>query len=93
MLGSFSFVAAVVFPRPVQICLIAPFDMTVMYRPPANINRSGFSTVKFASGVSYRGQAFVFFTLVVILGSAIQGALERRKNQRKAAELRRRVGW
>ena len=35
----------------------------------------------------------VFFTLVVILGSAIQGALERRKNQRKAAELRRRVGW
>jgi hypothetical protein len=35
----------------------------------------------------------VFFTLVVILGSAIQGALERRKNERKAAELRRRVGW
>jgi hypothetical protein len=35
----------------------------------------------------------VFFTLVVIFGSVIQGALERRKNQRKAAELRRRVGW
>ena len=35
----------------------------------------------------------VFFTLVVILGSAIQAALERRKEQRKAAELRRRVGW
>jgi hypothetical protein len=35
----------------------------------------------------------VFFTLVVILGSVIQGALERRKDERKAAELRRRVGW
>ena len=35
----------------------------------------------------------VFFTVVVILDRRIQGALERRKEQRKAAELRRRVGW
>jgi nitrogen fixation/metabolism regulation signal transduction histidine kinase len=35
----------------------------------------------------------VFFTLVVILGSAIQAALEKRKQARKAAELRQRVGW
>jgi Kef-type K+ transport system membrane component KefB len=35
----------------------------------------------------------VFFTLVVILGSAIQGRLEKRKNARKATELRKRVGW
>jgi hypothetical protein len=35
----------------------------------------------------------VFFMVVVILGSTIQAALERRKEQRKAAELRRRVGW
>jgi hypothetical protein len=35
----------------------------------------------------------VFFTLVVIVGSAIQAALERRKEERKALELRRRVGW
>jgi hypothetical protein len=35
----------------------------------------------------------VFFTVVVIVGSAIQAGLERRKQQRKAAELRRRVGW
>ncbi len=35
----------------------------------------------------------VFFVLVVILLSALQGLLERRKEQRKAAELRRRVGW
>jgi len=35
----------------------------------------------------------VFFTVVVILGSVIQGTLEKRKDQRKAAELRRRVGW
>jgi hypothetical protein len=35
----------------------------------------------------------VFFALVVILGSALQSALEKRKEQRKAAELRRRVGW
>jgi hypothetical protein len=35
----------------------------------------------------------LFFTLVVILLSALQGHLEKRKDQRKAAELRRRVGW
>ncbi len=35
----------------------------------------------------------VFFTLVVILGSATQAALERRKEARKAADLRRTVGW
>jgi hypothetical protein len=35
----------------------------------------------------------VFFVLVVITGSAIQSRLEKRKDQRKAAELRRRVGW
>ena len=35
----------------------------------------------------------IFFTIVVILGSTIQGTLEKRKEQRKAAELRRRVGW
>jgi hypothetical protein len=35
----------------------------------------------------------VFFVLVVITGSAIQSRLEKRKEQRKAAELRRRVGW
>jgi hypothetical protein len=35
----------------------------------------------------------VFFVFVVITGSAIQSRLEKRKDQRKAAELRRRVGW
>ena len=35
----------------------------------------------------------VFFTLVTIVGSTIQALLERRKEQRKATELRRRVGW
>ncbi|HEU0025116.1 MAG TPA: hypothetical protein VFQ12_10810 [Thermoleophilaceae bacterium] len=35
----------------------------------------------------------IFFTVLVILLSALQGALERRKDERKAAELRRRVGW
>jgi len=35
----------------------------------------------------------VFFTIFVILASTLQGALERRKEERKAAELRRRVGW
>jgi hypothetical protein len=34
-----------------------------------------------------------FFTLTVILLSALQGHLEKRKEQHKAAELRRRVGW
>ena len=35
----------------------------------------------------------VFFTLAVIVGSLIQHALEKRKEARKAVELRRRVGW
>ena len=35
----------------------------------------------------------VFFTLVVIIGSLIQHALDKRKEARKAVELRRRVGW
>jgi hypothetical protein len=35
----------------------------------------------------------LFFTLVVILGSVIQGKLEKRKDRRKAAKLRARSGW
>jgi hypothetical protein len=35
----------------------------------------------------------VGFTLVVILLSVLQGRMEKRKEERKAAELRRRVGW
>ena len=35
----------------------------------------------------------LFFTLVVIFGSLIQGALEKRKERRKAAHLRSRTGW
>jgi hypothetical protein len=35
----------------------------------------------------------VFFVLVVITGSAIQGYLEKRKEAQKALDLRRRVGW
>ena len=35
----------------------------------------------------------LFFTAVIILGSVIQGRLEKLKNARKATELRKRVGW
>jgi hypothetical protein len=35
----------------------------------------------------------IFFAVFVIVASWIQGALERRKQQRKAVELRKRVGW
>ena len=35
----------------------------------------------------------IFFTVFVIVASWIQGALERRKQERKAVELRKRVGW
>jgi hypothetical protein len=35
----------------------------------------------------------VFFTLLVTVLSWVQGRLEQRKDERKAAELRRRVGW
>ena len=35
----------------------------------------------------------IFFTLVVILGTLVQSRLERRKQARKAARMRQRVGW
>ncbi len=35
----------------------------------------------------------VFFAVLVALLSALQARLDRRKEQRKATELRRRVGW
>jgi hypothetical protein len=35
----------------------------------------------------------IFFALFVVVMSWLQGALERRKEQRKAVELRKRVGW
>jgi hypothetical protein len=35
----------------------------------------------------------IFFAVFVILASALQSALDRRKQQRKAVELRRRIGW
>jgi len=35
----------------------------------------------------------IFFTLFVITGSVIQGKLEKRKEAKKAAELRRSIGW
>jgi hypothetical protein len=34
-----------------------------------------------------------FFAIAVILLSALQAWLDRRKEERKAAELRKRVGW
>jgi hypothetical protein len=35
----------------------------------------------------------IFFTVFVIVASWAQSALDRRKQQRKAVELRKRVGW
>jgi hypothetical protein len=35
----------------------------------------------------------IFFTVFVILASWLQAVLDRRKEQRKAVELRKRVGW
>jgi hypothetical protein len=35
----------------------------------------------------------VFFAVFVILASWLQAVLDRRKEQRKAVELRKRVGW
>ena len=34
-----------------------------------------------------------FFAIFVLLMSILQGRLERRKEERKAVELRKRVGW
>ena len=35
----------------------------------------------------------IFFTIMVIVGTLIQSSLERRKEARKAARMRQRVGW
>ncbi|MEA2331654.1 MAG: hypothetical protein QOH58_1792 [Thermoleophilaceae bacterium] len=35
----------------------------------------------------------IFFTVLVTLLSVLQGKLEKRKEARKAVELRKRVGW
>ena len=35
----------------------------------------------------------IFFAVFVIVASWIQATLDRRKQERKATELRRRVGW
>jgi hypothetical protein len=35
----------------------------------------------------------IFFAVFVVVASWIQSVLERRKDQRKAVELRKRVGW
>jgi hypothetical protein len=35
----------------------------------------------------------IFFAVFVIVASWLQDVLDRRKQQRKAVELRRRVGW
>jgi nitrogen fixation/metabolism regulation signal transduction histidine kinase len=35
----------------------------------------------------------LFFVLVVIVGTIVQGRLERRKDAKKAARMRQRVGW
>ena len=35
----------------------------------------------------------LFFVLVVVLGSAIQNALDKRKKAKKAARMSSRVGW
>jgi H+/Cl- antiporter ClcA len=35
----------------------------------------------------------VFFTVFVIVMSALQGALEKRKEARKASDLKQRIGW
>ena len=35
----------------------------------------------------------IFFAVFVILASALQAFLDKRKEQRKAVELRKRVGW
>ena len=44
--------------------------------------------------VSFFGLGLVlFFTAVVVIGSAIQGALDKRKEEKKAAQKRQLAGW
>ena len=44
--------------------------------------------------ITYFGLGVVlFFTLVVILGTIVQSRLDRRKEEKEAARVRRRIGW
>ena len=78
--------------------LLASFALTawLLYAVPALAHDNGEGLVGetddriitfFSLGV------VVFFAVFVVLMSALQGRLERRKDERKAAELRKRVGW
>jgi nitrogen fixation/metabolism regulation signal transduction histidine kinase len=35
----------------------------------------------------------IFFVVIVVVGSILQNALEKRKEERKTAALRQRIGW
>jgi len=35
----------------------------------------------------------LFFVLIIIVGTLVQSTLEKRKDARKAAKMRQRVGW
>jgi hypothetical protein len=35
----------------------------------------------------------IFFAAVVVLGASVQSRLERRKEEREAARVRKRIGW
>lgn len=79
-----------------RLAALAPLALSLLLAAPAFAGDNGEGLVGETDDriITFFSLGLVlFFTLVVIVGSAIQGALEKRKEERKAAELRRRVGW
>jgi len=76
--------------------VLASAAFTLLLTAPAFASDNGEGLVGETDDKQVTFAAFgvlVFFVLLVIIGSTIQGVLERRKEQRKAVELRKRVGW
>ena len=81
-----------------RIALLASFALTawLLFAIPALAHDNGEGLVGETDDkiITFASLGVVlFFALVVVLLSALQGHMEKRKEQRKAAELRRRVGW
>ncbi|MEA2479601.1 MAG: hypothetical protein QOJ07_1523 [Thermoleophilaceae bacterium] len=81
--------------RPLTTALLAIATTLVLAAPAlANDNGEGLVGETDDKIITFFSLGLVvFFVLVTIIGSTIQGLLEKRKDAKKAARLRGRTGW